>query len=70
MPKSDAVGGGRECRHKFVFVRQESEKRGGWHPESDFYDVFHCEKCLLYRRVKVAETATYGDGRTERRSTI
>jgi hypothetical protein len=53
-----------EC--KFKFLRQEEEKGDGWHPETNYFDVFFCEGCLTYRRVKVAHTSTYGDGRTVR----
>lgn len=59
------------CEHRFVFLREDSQRQdGSFRPETDFYDVFFCEMCLEYRRVRVAETVSYGDGRTERRGLI
>jgi hypothetical protein len=51
--------------HKYVYLRQDVDKDGGFHPESKYYDVFFCEACLTYKRVLVGESVTYGDGRTD-----
>jgi hypothetical protein len=51
IPPSGGSAITKVCDHKFVFQRQETI------PESPGYrrveDVFYCERCLLYRRVKV-----------------
>lgn len=58
------------CNCKFVFLYQLTVKTGDeWHP-FDHYDVFFCSSCLKYRKVKIAESVKYGDGRTERRELI
>lgn len=53
------------CEHRYVFLRQIDEKDGGYCPETSFYDVFFCEKCLKTSRMKAAHTISYGDGRRE-----
>lgn len=55
-----------EC--KFVFMRQEEEVEGGFRPDTNYFDVFFCEGCLTYKRILVAKSITYGDGRREKRS--
>lgn len=62
---------GKACHHKFVFLRQIEEREdGSFHPESIFFDVFFCEKCLTTSKVQSAHTLTYGDGRREIRHDI
>lgn len=41
------------CEHKFVFLREENKNIGYDHtPKMLYEDVFFCEKCLAYKRVK------------------
>jgi hypothetical protein len=45
-----------EHQHKFVFMRQDEVAVTGWEQRIgkwEFYDVFFCEGCLEYKRIKV-----------------
>ena len=43
--------------HKFVYLRQEKKNIGfDRNPRYLHEDVFFCERCLRYERVKVKET--------------
>ncbi len=61
---------GKECDHKFVFLRQIVEEDGGYRPKLTFFDVFFCEKCLKNTRIQAAHTVSYGDGRRETRHDV
>ena len=60
-------GGGRglmadECAHQFVFLRQDKVNEGfDRNPRWAHYDVFFCERCLAYERIKVYETVPARD---------
>jgi hypothetical protein len=45
------------CEHQYVFLRQEKHNIGyDRNPRWLVEDVFSCERCLTYQRVKVKET--------------
>ncbi len=44
---------GEECEHKFIFLRQEHTFDGGYKPDRTTWDVYFCDMCLQYKRVKV-----------------
>lgn len=47
----------KECEHKFVFIRQEKENIGyERNPTYLYQDVYFCERCLEYKKVKIRET--------------
>ncbi len=45
--------------HRFIFLRQDKESTKRWGDRIlgwTYFDVFFCEGCLEYHRVKVLET--------------
>lgn len=43
-----------QCKHKFIFLRQETRNIGyARNPTWETKDVYFCEKCLTYKSVKV-----------------
>lgn len=53
------------CVHDFVWLRQERKNIGfDRNPTWEVSDLFHCKRCLAYRRVTV-EHRTLGRGSDE-----
>lgn len=54
---SDPAMEAASCPHQFVFLRQEKRNIGyDRNPRYLYEDVFFCEHCLQYQRVKIKET--------------
>ncbi len=50
------------CEHQFVYLREEKKNEGyDRNPRWVYYDVFFCERCLQYRRVRTKETVEARD---------
>ena len=42
------------CKHKFIFLRQETRNKGYVrNPTWETSDVYFCEKCLQYQTVRI-----------------
>ncbi len=53
MNKNDCDCEGNICEHQFVFLREEKKNIGYDHtPKMLYEDVFFCERCLIYQRIK------------------
>lgn len=49
--------------HEFVFLRQEiRDDGGGWRPNRIQEDIYFCSKCLIYKKIKVADYWPEGGG--------